>query len=306
MLPIHFAPIQGYTDFAYRNFHEQIFGGIDTYYTPFMRIEHGDVRKKDIKDVLPENNSTRKLVPQVIVKDTDEFRRLLEPLMKMGYKRIDLNMGCPYPMQTRKGRGAGILQNVEMVESVFSLMAEYKDVDFSVKMRLGNDSPEECLNLLPIINNVRPVCVTLHPRVATQQYKGELNMTAFEAFYENCEVPIIFNGEITSVEEINNLEEKYPKLMGVMIGRGLLMRPSLAMEYAMQRELDDDERLTLVLRFHDKMLEHYSHVLQGDGHLLIKMKTFWEYLENEIGRKNYKNIKKAVTMAKYNAHIQAI
>ena len=47
LLPIHFAPLQGYTDAAYRQAHACIFGGIDTYYSPFVRVEHGEIRRKD-------------------------------------------------------------------------------------------------------------------------------------------------------------------------------------------------------------------------------------------------------------------
>lgn len=39
ILPIHFAPLQGYTDAFYRNAHAACFGGIDSYYTPFVRLE---------------------------------------------------------------------------------------------------------------------------------------------------------------------------------------------------------------------------------------------------------------------------
>ena len=56
LLPIHFAPLQGYTDAAYRQAHACIFGGIDTYYSPFVRVEHGEIRRKDIRDINPENN----------------------------------------------------------------------------------------------------------------------------------------------------------------------------------------------------------------------------------------------------------
>ena len=38
-LPIHFAPLQGYTEAIYRNAHDAFFGGVDTYYTPFVRLE---------------------------------------------------------------------------------------------------------------------------------------------------------------------------------------------------------------------------------------------------------------------------
>ena len=52
MAVIHFAPLQGYTDSVYREAHTRVFGGVDTYYTPFVRIEKGGFRNKDLKDKL--------------------------------------------------------------------------------------------------------------------------------------------------------------------------------------------------------------------------------------------------------------
>lgn len=57
LLPIHFAPLQGYTDAAYRQAHACIFGGIDTYYSPFVRMEHGEIHRKDIRDIKPGKQS---------------------------------------------------------------------------------------------------------------------------------------------------------------------------------------------------------------------------------------------------------
>ena len=48
-LPIHFAPLQGYTEAIYRQAHARIFGGVESYYTPFVRVEHGEIRKKDMR-----------------------------------------------------------------------------------------------------------------------------------------------------------------------------------------------------------------------------------------------------------------
>lgn len=58
ILPIHFAPLQGYTDAVYRRAHARIFGGIETYYSPFVRMEHGEIRRKDARDIEPDNNPT--------------------------------------------------------------------------------------------------------------------------------------------------------------------------------------------------------------------------------------------------------
>ena len=61
ILPIHFAPLQGYTDAVYRRAHARIFGGIETYYSPFVRMEHGEIRRKDARDIVS-NSSVLKCI----------------------------------------------------------------------------------------------------------------------------------------------------------------------------------------------------------------------------------------------------
>ena len=306
MLPIHFAPLQGYTDSIYRNVHNAVFGGIEAYYTPFIRIERGELRKKDVREALPENDTTGRLVPQIIVRDADEFCFLVDKLCEMGHNRIDVNMGCPFPMQTHKGRGAGLLPNTDKVVDILKAIDKTEDVSFSIKMRLGNDSSEDCLNLLPSLNETRLAHVTMHPRIATQQYKGEVDLDVFSRFVSECRHDVIYNGDLTTIEDVKRIEDMFPGVKGVMIGRGLLMRPSLAMEYTAGELVSDEKLLKMVLRMHNELFEEYSGILQGDGHLLMKMKTFWEYLESVIGRKHYKLIKKAINMAKYNTALAMI
>ena len=306
MLPIHFAPLQGYTDCAYRNVHNEIFGGVEAYYTPFIRIERGELRNKDVREALPENDETGRLIPQIIVKDASEFRFLVDRLRDMGHKRIDVNMGCPFPMQSRKGRGAGILQNIDKVHEVLDEINITTDVDFSIKMRLGNEIADECMVLMPMLNDTRLTHITMHPRIGKQQYNGDVDMERFRWFLEECRHDVIYNGDLTAIEDVKRIETQYPKVKGVMIGRGLLMRPSLAKEYVNNEPISDKKLLKLVMRMHDNLFESYSSTLQGDAHLLMKLKTFWEHLECVIGHKQYKLIKKAVNMAKYNAAIATI
>ena len=76
-LPIHFAPLQGYTDDTFRRIHHQLAGGIETYYTPFVRIEAGSVCSKDMRDIRPEFNEGVPVVPLIIVKSMKEFDYLV-------------------------------------------------------------------------------------------------------------------------------------------------------------------------------------------------------------------------------------
>ena len=306
MYKIEFAPLQGYTDAIYRTIHNKVFGGINSYYSPFIRLEKGEVRQKDIKDILPENNENINLVPQIIVNSNEEFLKLTESVCNLGYKRIDINMGCPFPLQTKKGRGAALLQNTKHLEDIVESINSINDIDFSIKMRLGMDSAEDAKGALEIINKAKLHHLTIHPRIAKQQYKGEIDYQTFDYIYQNCLHPIIYNGDILSQEDIYNIINIYPKIEGVMIGRGLLAKPYIAMELNKTIRLSVSERLSMIMKLHDAIYDHYSSVMQGEHQLLLKMKTFWEYLDEEIGKKPYKAIKKSVNIKKYELAIRLI
>ncbi len=306
MYKIEFAPLQGYTDAIYRTMHNKVFGGINSYYSPFIRLEKGEVRQKDIKDILPENNENINLVPQIIVNSNEEFLKLTESVCNLDYKRIDINMGCPFPLQTKKGRGAALLQNTKHLEDIVESINSINDIDFSIKMRLGMDSAEDAKGALEIINKAKLHHITIHPRIAKQQYKGEIDYQTFDYIYQNCLHPIIYNGDILSQEDIYNIINIYPKIEGIMIGRGLLAKPYLAMELNKTIRLSVSERLSMIMKLHDAIYDHYSLVMQGEHQLLLKMKTFWEYLDEEIGKKPYKAIKKSVNIKKYELAIRLI
>lgn len=303
MLPIYYAPLQGYTEAPYRRIHNSVCGGIAKYYTPFIRLEHGQIRKKDLREAMPEQNDGIVVVPQVIANSGTEFSALVEKLISIGHDEFDINMGCPFPLQTRTGRGSGILQHPENVEEILLLaqrIHEEKGIRFSVKMRLGQEDDQECLALLPFINQVQLEHVTLHPRIGKNQYKGELNMEAFKQFYEACEVPVVFNGMIAEPAQILQLEHDFPALKAVMIGRGLLARPTLADEYVNNRIMSDDEARKKVKEMHNLLFAHYKQAIEGgESQLVQKMHAFWEYQEPLFGHKAVKKILKSNSLRNY-------
>ena len=298
-IPIHFAPLQGYTDDVYRRIHHELMGGIHTYYTPFLRMEGGGVRSKDMRDIRPEFNEGVPVVPQIIVKSMKEFEFLTKIVEEKGYDRVDINMGCPFPLQAKHGRGSGLLAHVDIIEDIAKAIASKSELKFSVKMRLGWENTDEWRPVLDILNEIPLEQISLHPRIGTQQYKGTVNMEAFDEFYALCKHPIIYNGDVTSIKDIQNLEEKYPKLAGVMIGRGLLTRPSLASEYVTGVELSWEKRRPVLLDFHDRLKAHYETTANSEAQVHSRLRLFWEYMEEELGKKVYKKIMKAGNLKNY-------
>ena len=93
VLPIHFAPLQGYTEVFYRNAHAACFGGVDTYYTPFVRLEKGDFRRRDVRGIEPENNQVSHLIPQLIAPSFEKAEMILNLFIEKGYGEVDINLG---------------------------------------------------------------------------------------------------------------------------------------------------------------------------------------------------------------------
>ena len=288
---IYFAPLQGYTDAAYRRIHYEVCGGVDEYYTPFVRWEKEGVRKKDLRDIGMETNREVPTVPQVIAKDRDEFARLCDEVQGAGWRRIDLNMGCPFPLQVHAGRGCGLLAHPDRVGELAEEMCRRKDVTFSVKMRLGQDDSAECLALLPVINAMPLAHVTLHPRLGRQQYKGVADREAFRHWAEECHHPVVYNGDIAEVGQADELFRQFPQLKGVMLGRGLLSRPWL---------FTDKEPWAVVREMHARMYDYACCTLQGESQILVRLHAFWEYQDVLPDKKQYKAIMKSGSLRKYN------
>lgn len=280
---IAFAPLQGYTDAIYRRAHHECVGGVDEYYTPFVRMEKGEVRRKELRDTDPAANEGVPTVPQVIARDGDEFARLCDALQGQGWGRIDLNMGCPFPMQVKAGRGCGLLQHPERVEEILREMQRRPEVTFSVKMRLGQESETEGLAVMPVINEMPLVHVTLHPRLGKQQYKGTADREAFQRFMNLSRHPMVYNGDLSSQQPAID-----GQLKGVMLGRGLLARPWM---------LGDKEPHEVVKAMHAIVYRYAEETLCGDSQILARLHAFWEYLD--IPHKQKKAVMKATTLPRY-------
>lgn len=304
-LPIHFAPLQGYTDAIYRQAHAHIFGGIASYYTPFVRIEHGDFRRKDVRELEAENNRGVVLTPQLIASTPETILHILSLFIEKGYQEVDINLGCPFPTLAKRHNGAGLLPYPDEVKALLSAALEsHPDIRFSVKMRLGWEDAAECMALLPLLNSLPLSHITMHPRLGKQQYKGEVDLEAFQRFYAECEKPLVYNGDLLTLDDIERIESRFPRLAGLMIGRGLLANPALAIEYQQGEPLSPQAMMEKIRLLHADVFSQYGNLLEGgEQQLLTKMRTFWEYLLPDGDRKAKKVIHKTSKLSNYQAAV---
>jgi len=292
-IPVLAAPLQGVTDNVWRMAQHEVFGGVDAYYAPFMRVERGEVRRKDLRDVDPERNQGITLIPQILACQPDHVLMMVGALQQMGYRRIDINLGCPFPPIALHRKGSGMMAYPELAEAMFKALATIEGAEYSVKMRIGWDRNDQWRDILPLMDIIKPASIAVHPRTGKQQYKGELDMEQFEALLAASPWPVIYNGSLRSVEAIKETIERYPTLAAVMVGSGLAANPGMLVPDATA----DDYR-----RFHDLLVDGYTEQLNGgEAQLVRHLQDIWQTFLPGTGHKLFKAIRKSRTIDQYEA-----
>ena len=276
---IYFAPLEGITTYPYRNLHHKYFGGVEKYFTPFLAPgpEQG-MSVKEMRDVLPENNAGVPVVPQIMTNRAGDF--LLYP--------DDLD---------------------RFFDEVFS-DAAVRNGEFlvSVKTRIGKNEVEEWPELMQVYNRYPIHELTVHPRIQKEFYKETPHLDVFTDILKESRNPVVYNGDLFTVEKVKEFREKFPTVGTVMIGRGLIRNPALA-EMILQEETEPEaDILPRIREFHDALFEHYRETMSGDRNLLFRMKDLWSYMLAEVpdSEKLAKKIRKSQHVPEYLAAVEEV
>jgi tRNA-dihydrouridine synthase len=303
------SPLQGFTDFRFRNAQNKYFGGIDTFYAPYIRLNGKlEIKNSYQRDLLPENNNTLEVIPQVITNDADEFIFVAKYVRELGYKELNWNLGCPYPMVTKSGMGSGLIKNTEQINNILDRAHSETDIIVSMKMRLGYDTTEEILDVLPILDRYPIKNIAIHARIGKQLYKGGVHLDAFQQCIDNTKHKLYYNGDITSVAKFHEMQQRFPSIDHWMIGRGLIADPFLPSMIKSNSLEYPKNKMELFSAFHDTLYEGYSESLSGQTHILLKMHHLWEYFSVIFSNphKVHKNIKKSKSIKNYEASVKEI
>ncbi|MDF1548853.1 MAG: tRNA-dihydrouridine synthase family protein [Bacteroidales bacterium] len=308
-LTFSLAPLQGITDFTFRNLFKKHFKGVMKFYTPFIRLQNDrTIKKSQIFDILPENNTEIHLIPQIICNNSRDFIYLADYLNGLGYQELNWNLGCPYPMVTNRQLGSGLIPFPDKIKEILEEVMPQIKPGVSIKIRSGYEDENEILRLLPVLSHFSISELIIHPRIARQMYKGLANPIVVEKCLKLYAGNIAYNGDIKDIETFNNLEQQFPKINHWMIGRALISNPFLVEEILLGRKIDQSVKLERFLGFHSELFGIYNNQLDGPGHILNKMRQFWEYfsLSFEESNKVYKKIKKAKTIENYRSAVNEI
>lgn len=303
------SPLQGFTDFRFRNAFHHYFGGIDTFYAPYIRLDGKMVVKNSYqRDLLPEHNNTLEVIPQVITNDADEFLFVAKYVQELGYKELNWNLGCPYPMVTKRGMGSGLICDPAKIDHILDRAHSETDILVSMKMRMGYEDSNEILHAFPILDKYPLKNIAIHARIGKQLYKGGVDLDAFERCITSTKHKLYYNGDVTSVEAFKNMQERFPSIDHFMIGRGLISDPFLPSMIKKDTTEYPKDRWKIFSEFHDTIYEQYDATLSGPTPIKMKMQGFWSYFSESFSnpQKTFKKIKKANNPKAYKLAVSEI
>ena len=149
----YFAPLEGLTDSIYRSVHHKYFGGVDRYYMPFLSPTiHRTLTHREDRELPPADSVDFAAVPQVLTKVAEDFLWAAQVCADRGYDEVNLNVGCPSGTVVSKGKGSGMLRDIEALDAFLEAVFAASPLPVSVKTRLGIENPEEFFQILAVYN----------------------------------------------------------------------------------------------------------------------------------------------------------
>ncbi|MBE7049006.1 MAG: tRNA-dihydrouridine synthase family protein [Ruminococcaceae bacterium] len=301
-MKIYFAPLEGITTYTYRNVHHDMFGMCDAYFAPFITPTANErLSAKNMRGILPQNN-TATIRVQCLASSGEAFVTFTKRIVDLGYEEVNLNLGCPSGTVVNKGRGAGAFQDLTRLNQFLEYIFTYGACNISIKTRTGFSSHEEFERIMNIYNQYPVAELIVHPRFREEFYGGVPNKESFLLAYNTSCAKLCYNGDIFSREDYGSIMTQYPKLHGIMIGRGAVRNPAIFREIQGGAALTTEE----LLAFSAELERRYLPLLESQTNTLHKLKEVWAYVITNYPQegKIAKAIKKAKTLGELHSAIQ--
>lgn len=228
------APMQDVTDLPFMGLMAR-YGGADVYWTEYFRVHAVSHLEKWILESITRNPTGRPVVAQMIGNDIPSLVRTARELQQLPIVAVDLNLGCPAPIVYRKCAGGGLLREPKRIDAILGALRDAVKIKFTVKTRLGFDSPAVFDELLPIFAKHSLDLLTVHGRTVAEMYRSEVHYDFIARAVAAMPCPVLANGNVYSAQKAVEVL-RLTGARGLMIGRGAIRNPWLFTQIRQQQQ----------------------------------------------------------------------
>lgn len=200
------------------------YGGADLYWTEYFRVHADSHLEKWILESITHNPTGRPVIAQMIGNDIPALLRSARELQQYPIAAIDLNLGCPAPVVYRKCAGGGLLRDLPKIDAILGHLRQSVALPFTVKTRIGFDSPAIYDELLALVAKHQVDLLTVHGRTVKQMYTGQVRYDLIARAARQLPCPVLANGNIHGPAQAQRLLQE-TGARGLMIGRGAIRNP---------------------------------------------------------------------------------
>lgn len=256
------APMEDVTDVVFRHVVKEA-GAPDVFFTEFTNSDsfcHPD-GKESVRGRLTFTEDEQPMVAHIWGDKPKFFKEMSIQLAEMGFKGIDLNMGCPVPNVAERGKGSGLILRPEVAAELIQA-AKAGGLPVSVKTRIGFTQQSELDDWISHLLKQDIANLSIHLRTRKEMSKIVAHWELIPRVVElrDALAPqtlITINGDIQDRQMGLELAEKYG-VDGIMIGRGIFKNP-----FAFEKEAREhsSEELIALLRLQLDLQDQYAQII---------------------------------------------
>ena len=263
--PFVLAPMAGVTDAPFRRICRRFGAGMTTSEMTTADTSLWQTPKSRFR--LDLDLDAEPVAVQIAGSEPEQLALAAIACVKRGAQIIDINMGCPAKKVCRKLAGSALLQDEKLVASILTAVVSAVEVPVTLKIRTGWDAEHRnAVNIARIAEDSGIQSLAVHGRTRACRYKGEAEFETIARVKEAIGIPVIANGDITSLEK--SLEVlRLTNCDGLMIGRGAQGRPWIFRELAQLLNPDQVKPQLDKNELRDIMLDHLGELHRFYGEL---------------------------------------
>lgn len=216
------APMEGVTHPELRAIVAEM-GGVGLLCTEFVRVSRAPLSRAALRrEVVPHPDVP--LSVQVMGNDADKMAEAASVVCEAGADVVDVNLGCPMPRVVRKGVGAAMLKDPDLLFEVLSSMRARTPKLLSAKIRAGFDDADSVVRNAKLVEAAGCDFISVHPRRRCDFYEGVADWRIIGTLKRELSIPVVGNGDVWYAADA-------PRMMretgcdAVMIGRPALRNP---------------------------------------------------------------------------------